>query len=166
MRGEDMKRLPRKLTIAWLLVTAFLVVSIWGVGWYGETWVAELDNGNVNVEWSVDPFWIFGRGFVHGTHDTEFRLLPRFERHHYDKAALSSPPFGFLGAGDDRRVVLVPLWLSWLFLTGITGWIIWKNRCRLLGHCRHCGYSLTGNTSGVCPECGTRVSSAPDAPAR
>ena len=25
------------------------------------------------------------------------------------------------------------------------------------GHCQSCGYSLTGNTSGVCPECGTAV---------
>ena len=23
------------------------------------------------------------------------------------------------------------------------------------GHCKKCGYNLTGNTSGVCPECGT-----------
>ena len=23
--------------------------------------------------------------------------------------------------------------------------------------CRNCGYNLTGNTSGVCPECGTRI---------
>ena len=23
--------------------------------------------------------------------------------------------------------------------------------------CRHCGYNLTGNISGVCPECGTSV---------
>ena len=23
--------------------------------------------------------------------------------------------------------------------------------------CENCGYNLTGNTSGVCPECGTRV---------
>jgi hypothetical protein len=30
-------------------------------------------------------------------------------------------------------------------------------RRRKPGHCR-CGYSLTGNTSGVCPECGTKVS--------
>jgi hypothetical protein len=29
------------------------------------------------------------------------------------------------------------------------------------GHCQHCGYSLTGNTSGVCPECGTAVASDP-----
>jgi hypothetical protein len=25
------------------------------------------------------------------------------------------------------------------------------------GHCQTCGYSLTGNTSGICPECGTAV---------
>ena len=24
--------------------------------------------------------------------------------------------------------------------------------------CRQCGYNLTGNTSGVCPECGTAIS--------
>jgi hypothetical protein len=24
-------------------------------------------------------------------------------------------------------------------------------------HCRHCGYSLTGNTSGACPECGAVI---------
>ena len=25
------------------------------------------------------------------------------------------------------------------------------------GSCRECGYDLTGNVSGVCPECGTRI---------
>lgn len=24
-----------------------------------------------------------------------------------------------------------------------------------VGHCRTCGYNLTGNVSGICPECGT-----------
>ena len=28
-------------------------------------------------------------------------------------------------------------------------------------HCGHCGYNLTGNTSGRCPECGTEI---PDKP--
>lgn len=30
------------------------------------------------------------------------------------------------------------------------------------GHCANCGYCLTGNRSGVCPECGTRISAASD----
>jgi hypothetical protein len=25
------------------------------------------------------------------------------------------------------------------------------------GHCVHCGYNLTGNVSGVCPECGEKI---------
>ncbi len=25
------------------------------------------------------------------------------------------------------------------------------------GHCQKCGYNLTGNVSGVCPECGTKI---------
>jgi hypothetical protein len=25
------------------------------------------------------------------------------------------------------------------------------------GHCQKCGYNLTGNVSGVCPECGERI---------
>jgi hypothetical protein len=29
------------------------------------------------------------------------------------------------------------------------------------GLCRHCGFNLTGNTSGVCPECGTSVHGKP-----
>ena len=31
----------------------------------------------------------------------------------------------------------------------------WRRRRQ--GQCLKCGYSLTGNTSGVCPECGTDV---------
>jgi len=30
-----------------------------------------------------------------------------------------------------------------------------RDRCERCGRCRSCGYDLTGNVSGVCPECGT-----------
>ncbi len=33
---------------------------------------------------------------------------------------------------------------------------------RELGLCIHCAYDLTGNTSGVCPECGTPIDTAAD----
>ena len=32
------------------------------------------------------------------------------------------------------------------------------------GHCTNCDYNLTGNTSGICPECGTPISPAPRHP--
>jgi predicted RNA-binding Zn-ribbon protein involved in translation (DUF1610 family) len=30
------------------------------------------------------------------------------------------------------------------------------------GECINCGYNLTGNTSGVCPECGRRLTQPPN----
>ena len=32
-----------------------------------------------------------------------------------------------------------------------------RHRRRRRGLCLKCGYNLTGNTTGVCPECGTRA---------
>ena len=34
-------------------------------------------------------------------------------------------------------------------------YLFYRDRRRIQpGHCPHCGYNLTGNTSGVCSECG------------
>jgi hypothetical protein len=43
-----------------------------------------------------------------------------------------------------------------ILVTGVVlaRWL--PNRVRP-GYCRKCEYNLTGNTSGVCPECGTKV---------
>lgn len=50
--------------------------------------------------------------------------------------------------------VSVPLWmLLGLFLVP-TAFLWWRDRTYPKGHCCQCGYDLTGNVSGVCPECG------------
>jgi hypothetical protein len=51
-----------------------------------------------------------------------------------------------------------PLWFSWpiLFYVTLLLWLL--DRRPQPGRCSSCGYDLTGNTSGVCPECGTPVS--------
>ncbi len=37
-------------------------------------------------------------------------------------------------------------------------YILWiRERLSRKGNCPHCGYNLTGNESGVCPECATAV---------
>lgn len=33
----------------------------------------------------------------------------------------------------------------------------WGKRHKREGHCHECGYNLTGNVSGICPECGSPV---------
>ena len=45
-------------------------------------------------------------------------------------------------------------------LWSIAAWRHWfhPNRRRIpQGHCPRCGYNLTGNVSGICPECGEKV---------
>ena len=70
--------------------------------------------------------------------------------------------FGWNGTG--RVSMLVPWWLIPLGLA-YPLWILVRHVHRTetrrvrrrLGLCRDCGYNLTGNESGVCPECGTAV---------
>jgi hypothetical protein len=65
------------------------------------------------------------------------------------------------GAAWPMRYVTLPLWIV-LLLAGVPAALLWWQDPRRipLGHCR-CGYDLTGNVSGHCPECGTAVEPAP-----
>lgn len=58
----------------------------------------------------------------------------------------------------DADAVSIPLWMP-LALIGLpTVLLFWRDRGRIPpGHCQKCGYDLTGNVSGVCPECGERI---------
>ncbi|MCP4591532.1 MAG: hypothetical protein GY842_12380 [bacterium] len=51
----------------------------------------------------------------------------------------------------------VPLWIPLLPLSVGTAWLWCRDRKPPPGYCQRCGYDLTGNTSGVCPECGEGV---------
>jgi hypothetical protein len=53
------------------------------------------------------------------------------------------------------RMVVLPLWIPFLIVGLPTGLLWWRDRRTPKGHCQKCGYNLTGNVSGVCPECGT-----------
>jgi hypothetical protein len=75
---------------------------------------------------------------------------------------------GLHGSGDPPRPGLIAgggfemsLW-SILILTSVlpTMWLIRFSRATrrmASGRCQRCGYNLTGNVSGVCPECGTAI---------
>ena len=59
------------------------------------------------------------------------------------------------------RQVVIPLWLPSgvaliLPVISLRRQVIARKRRRSLS-CVACGYSLTGNTSGICPECGTAI---------
>jgi hypothetical protein len=64
---------------------------------------------------------------------------------------------GFLG-----REFVLPLWMPFLIGLFFTRWICRREQSHPLGYCEGCDYNLTGNTSGICPECGTRITPAPE----
>lgn len=54
-------------------------------------------------------------------------------------------------------MILIPLWIP-LLLGLIPSFVAWRSSRRTPPHCcQQCGYNLTGNESGVCPECGTEI---------
>ncbi len=112
----------------------------WGVGYFYEGGQVLVAGGGVLVahQPNVDtlglraftfsapkrPLWQRVRGFF---------WVPRIERH----------------------AVWVPLGLPLLLTMTVTVILFWQDRRRIdPGHCQQCGYNLTGNVSGKCPECG------------
>ncbi len=61
-----------------------------------------------------------------------------------------------LFADRRRHILLIPLWIPTLIIA-IPSFILWRRNRKLPeSHC-DCGYNLTGNLSGVCPECGRKL---------
>lgn len=60
--------------------------------------------------------------------------------------------------GKDIVETMVPLWIP-LVLVGVLTLIAWRRERHQhpSGRCQRCGYDLTGNVSGRCPECGMIV---------
>jgi len=63
-----------------------------------------------------------------------------------------------LGFGIARLDYRVPLWLFGVPASLAIAFSPKRRwRRRRAGRCIYCGYNLTGNLSGVCPECGERI---------
>ncbi|MBN1858452.1 hypothetical protein JW848_04525 [Candidatus Bipolaricaulota bacterium] len=61
--------------------------------------------------------------------------------------------------------LVLPLWIPFVIAVIPTGVLWYLDRRRIPpGYCRKCGYDLTGNVSGVCPECGEHISGVDGSP--
>jgi hypothetical protein len=108
-----------------------------------------------------------------------------FKYCHWTKRDQSSPQWARMGVAVQvlrfyRRslygkqvgtilLVIVPCWMI-VTISGIApslwGVAFARRSCqKKSGRCTTCGYNLTGNTSGVCPECGTPVAGKVEAKA-
>ena len=75
--------------------------------------------------------------------------------------------FGYLEYASGKIgmfIIYCPFWFPVLLLAAYPTLVLIKTIRRRLrhkhGHCSKCGYNLTGNVSGTCPECGAGVERA------
>ncbi len=66
------------------------------------------------------------------------------------------PEFWRVNKFFDPFFLRIPFWIPTLIIA-IPSFLLWRQNRELGdGYCE-CGYDLTGNVSGVCPECGTKL---------
>ena len=69
-----------------------------------------------------------------------------------------TPPPRFFAFAVPPTILAISA-MTWGYVGGrVVGAGIARRTMLIKGCCSACGYNLTGNTSGVCPECGTKVS--------
>jgi hypothetical protein len=79
----------------------------------------------------------------------------RAVRDHGRAKRLGWPRFG---TAQSSSYPTIPYWC--IYWPAAVVWQTWVRWSQLqLGCCAHCGYNLTGNVTGVCPECGSHVES-------
>ena len=98
----------------------------------------------------------------HGEHVPQVHFSSVYMGHAYVVHEPGTDVLGFALSRDPvggQPEIVIPLWafpLAFAIAPGIWGVLAYR-RFRPKGHCAACSYDLTGNTSGVCPECGTPV---------
>ncbi len=82
-------------------------------------------------------------------------LRPGFSTGGFSSRGRSVRPF--VGSNANSTQILIPLWIPFIILAIPTAFFWYRDRRPPPNHCQFCGYNLTGNVSGTCPECGERV---------
>lgn len=115
--------------------------------WHGPAWFAATNR--TMLESNPDPLRDYD-------YYSDVRLWPQRSRHSTDEK------LGFKIHQDRLFIPLISIPLLVLLLAvPLTALFWWLDRWRP-GFCRECGYNLTGNVSGRCPECGLLVPGSPD----
>jgi hypothetical protein len=140
-------------TVACVLVfTAWALSTKWSLAYVGQPVCLDVIRGGV----TVDRFRALDMAMFNPCRQGYWRVrtLSRID------PPVWSPSLGIWHARFHGRVsaFILPLWIP-LALLATPTIILWCHDRRRIpsGHCQTCGYDLTGNVSGICPECGTPV---------
>ncbi len=154
------------------LVVCLLVFLVWGLSLRWEVWWnTPRISGRVEFgvlsgfwkqygeEWTTRPTGVY-RGTRRAGWDAAKRVFikpasplgfrwPKFSQHTQRFRS---------NRNVEHYHFLIPCWLLFLITATPTAFIWWRDHSRIPpGHCQKCGYNLTGNESGVCPECGKPI---------
>lgn len=111
------------------------------------TWTAAIRNGTLRLTWTIS---------THG-HIEYFRPDPsRWKPAFYNTLGFFAPS----GYCD------IPLTSTLCVLAAGSIWYLWRRRKYPAHCCQKCGYDLTGNMSGICPECGTPIAEPKTTPSQ
>ncbi len=122
---------------------------------------AGLSGGYVWIGWRTKPsdgssgVWR-GPGWSVAEDPNGFRFHFAF----HPKAWLTWGLLPKAGTAFGVRYFTVPLLIPLIVLAIPTSYILYRYRRPIPGHCP-CGYDLTGNVSGTCPECGESAARTP-----
>ena len=158
--GRASRIVSRGLVAACVLVGASWPVSfllyvegVWRPDWAEFRLSAGVCDGAVRATWA--------RGTLLGVSlpgpSFDVRVTPSSAVHRESDAGWMPQISRWSGGGV--TLLTIPFWFVMAFLAVLaaTVWLWQRRRTPPDGHCYVCGYNLTGNVSGVCPECGAEV---------
>jgi hypothetical protein len=166
------RRLPNLFTTLSLLACAAVCV-VWVLSYRSKSVLEWWSPGAGAYEFRVHG--AFARAGVVGGYFAAYppgRPRGVYELHHHVSRARGSytertGALGFAvarsspGEGVVWREGRVPCWFLLLVFGAVpllrASRALAATRSRRRGHCAACGYNLTGNVSGVCPECGAPI---------
>lgn len=141
-RQESLLRRAGAATCAGL-VLVILLSMVWSLNYDGATLYFSLDRGSIFFAMQPNPQ-------PEGWSITLAEATPRFLFNLFP--TLVGTPARYYWRG------YVPLWIPLGLLVLVTAALWWRERRPFPpGRCASCGYDLTGNVSGRCPECGEPV---------
>lgn len=149
-----MTRKPSRLR-RWLkwagLFACLAIVGLWGISgsflvvYATGKWGVTLWPGGCEFSWNMVRVDVSEPMFLAGRLD-EYTPLARTR-----PFLFWWPSRRFVG---NTLSVAVPYWTLLSALAPLTAFLWYRDRRPPPGHCQACGYDLTGNVSGKCPECG------------
>jgi len=121
----------------------------------------------VSIRWEVGqrvwdrPRFYLRAGLIAGrlvyAYDAAPRPTPRRSFWFFERNPWPAQWFLEVDKWGNLWSISLPLWIPFLLVATPAAILWWRDRRFPPGHCQHCGYDLTGNTSGTCPECGSLI---------